>query len=490
MKKYSNIRAARRFVAVLLAVGLTLCVGVGARCIFTRMQLVPAVMSCSVLWLALWAAATMAFGRVYCSTACPMGALMDGVERLRMAVEHLRRRRRSRYKFREAGIRGRYSVLFVVVLCMLLGFGVIPSLLDPYSAYARIVSGLRAFVALPAGRAAGIGVLSAAVAFATLAAVAAVSWRRGRYLCNTWCPVGSALSIVSRNSMFHADVNTDLCVRCLRCVDVCKASCINPSDMTIDPARCVVCFNCMDVCVNDAVTYRRGRHTLAMPLMQRAGAAPSAAASMDGCAGAPQRLDRRKFLKLGVVAAAAGVAAVASSASGRRSAAWDPQPLVPLNVPVPPGAPTRRGFLRRCTACGACVSACPTGVIQSSVRAYGLQHAMVPMLDYGRVACSTDCNACTQVCPTGALVPLTLEEKRRYVIGKARVRLQNCLVYWQGRSCGRCARRCPYGAIAMTRFSDGRRGPVVDMDKCVGCGQCEAVCPSSPYKAIVIEGAE
>ena len=156
MKKYSNIRAARRFVAVLLAVGLTLCVGVGARCIFTRMQLVPAVMSCSVLWLALWAAATMAFGRVYCSTACPMGALMDGVERLRMAVEHLRRRRRSRYKFREAGIRGRYSVLFVVVLCMLLGFGVIPSLLDPYSAYARIVSGLRAFVALPAGRAAGI----------------------------------------------------------------------------------------------------------------------------------------------------------------------------------------------------------------------------------------------------------------------------------------------------------------------------------------------
>ena len=29
MKKYSNIRAARRFVAVLLAVGLTLCVGVG-----------------------------------------------------------------------------------------------------------------------------------------------------------------------------------------------------------------------------------------------------------------------------------------------------------------------------------------------------------------------------------------------------------------------------------------------------------------------------
>ncbi len=389
MKKYSNIRAARRFVAVLLAVGLTLCVGVGARCIFTRMQLVPAVMSCSVLWLALWAAATMAFGRVYCSTACPMGALMDGVERLRMAVEHLRRRRRSRYKFREAGIRGRYSVLFVVMLCMLLGFGVIPSLLDPYSAYARIVSALRAFVAMPAGRAAGIGVLSAAVAFATLAAVAAVSWRRGRYLCNTWCPVG------------------------LRCVDVCKASCINPSDMTIDPARCVVCFNCMDVCVNDAVTYRRGRHTLAMPLMQRAGTAPSAAASMDGCAGAPQRLDRRKFLKLGVVAAAAGVAAVASSASGRRSAAWDPQPLVPLNAPAPPGAPTRRGFLRRCTACGACVSACPTGVIQPSVRAYGLQHAMVPMLDYGRVACSTDCNACTQVCPTGALVPLTLEEKRQ-----------------------------------------------------------------------------
>ncbi len=385
MKKYSNIRAARRFVAVLLAVGLTLCVGVGARCIFTRMQLVPAVMSCSVLWLALWAAATMAFGRVYCSTACPMGALMDGVERLRMAVEHLRRRRRSRYKFREAGIRGRYSVLFVVVLCMLLGFGVIPSLLDPYSAYARIVSGLRAFVALPAGRAAGIGVLSAAVAFATLAAVAAVSWRRGRYLCNTWCPVGSALSIVSRNSMFHADVNTDLCVRCLRCVDVCKASCINPSDMTIDPARCVVCFNCMDVCVNDAVTYRRGRHTLAMPLMQRAGAAPSAAASMDGCAGAPQVSETRRRggcgrrgrgglvgfrAPLRCVGPSAACAPERSRASGSSYAPWISEALHGMRrvcVGLPDGGDTVFGAgLRAATRHGA----------DAGLRPCGLQHRL------------------------------------------------------------------------------------------------------------------
>ena len=30
--------------------------------------------------------------------------------------------------------------------------------------------------------------------------------------------------------------------------------------------------------------------------------------------------------------------------------------------------------------------------------------------------------------------------------------------------------------------------PVVDEEKCIGCGACENLCPVSPYSAIYVEG--
>ena len=225
MKPYGTIRFTRRAVAVAVAAGITLCVAAGMRCALTRMQLLPAVLAGSAAWLLL------------------------------------------PYRWRPPSVRGRYSVLAVVVLCMVLGFSVMPAVMDPYSAYARIV----ATVCRPLG----VSLLSASVALATLLAVAATSWRHGRYLCNTWCPVGSALSLLSRRSIYHIDVNTDLCVHCLKCVDVCKARCINPADMTVDAARCVTCFNCTDVCRPGAITFRRGQHRLVTPHMQRSPPPPS-----------------------------------------------------------------------------------------------------------------------------------------------------------------------------------------------------------------------
>lgn len=481
MKKYHGIRLARIAVAVAVAAVLTACVAIGARCWFTRMQLLPAVMAGGALWLLLWLVATLVLGRIYCSTACPMGSLMDAVARLRMAME----KRRRPYRYAPASMQVRYLTVVLTAVCMAVGFSLVPSLLDPYSAYARIIATLRSLVALPAGRAAGVAVLSAVVAASSLAVVAAVAWRRGRTLCNTLCPVGGALGLLSRVALYHTEVNRPLCTGCLHCVDACKGLCINPADMSVDPSRCVVCFDCMDACPTGAITYRRTRHRIVDPLMQPA--KPAGTAAMDAPADTPMRLDRRKFLALGVVAAAA---AAGSRGSGSTPKAWDPAPMVPLNYPLPPGVNSRHSYMRRCTACGACTAACPTGVLRPSMRQLGVQHAMQPVMDYGAVACLTDCNACTRVCPSGALVPLTLAEKRRFVIGRVRIRLQNCISYGRGRHCGRCARVCPVRAIEMTQFSDGRIGPMARMDACTGCGLCVKACPSQPFKALVVEGME
>lgn len=482
MKKYHGIRLARVAVATCVWVAITACVAAGARCWLSRMQLLPAVMAGSALWMLLWVAATLLLGRIYCSTVCPAGALMDVVARLRMAVT----RRRLPYHYASPSMQGRYLWVMVTAVCMAVGFSLVPSLLDPYSVYARIVAAARSLVALPAGRAAGVGLLSGVVAVASLGVIASVAWRRGRTLCNTVCPVGGALGLLSRVALYHTEVNRPLCTGCLRCVDACKGHCINPADMSVDASRCVVCFDCMDACPTGAITYRRTRHRIVDPLMQPAKPAGATTAMDAPAAGEPVRLDRRKFLAMGIVAAAAA----ATGRAGEAEKAWEPEPMVPLNYPLPPGVHSRHSFLRRCTACGACTAACPTGVLKPSMRQLGLQHALQPVMDYGTVACLTDCTACTRVCPSGALVPLTPPEKRRFVIGRVRIRLQNCISYGHGRHCGRCARVCPTRAIDMTRFSDGRVGPMARMDACTGCGMCVKACPSQPFKALVVEGME
>ena len=35
---------------------------------------------------------------------------------------------------------------------------------------------------------------------------------------------------------------------------------------------------------------------------------------------------------------------------------------------------------------------------------------------------------------------------------------------------------------------DSRRIPVVDTERCIGCGACENLCPARPFSAIYVEG--
>lgn len=60
--------------------------------------------------------------------------------------------------------------------------------------------------------------------------------------------------------------------------------------------------------------------------------------------------------------------------------------------------------------------------------------------------------------------------------------------------CGNCARHCPVGAIQMVPSDPGVEGsvqiPVVNTERCIGCGACENLCPARPFSAIYVEGHE
>ncbi|MFC1634456.1 4Fe-4S dicluster domain-containing protein [Planctomycetota bacterium] len=152
----------------------------------------------------------------------------------------------------------------------------------------------------------------------------------------------------------------------------------------------------------------------------------------------------------------------------------------------PPGAVDEARFTGLCVRCGNCLRACPTHIIRPDRGEQGIAGLLTPTLDFSRDYCHKDCTRCTQVCPSGALVPLTTEQKLRTPIGLPRVNMNICLL-GDDRECSLCRNWCPYEAITL-EFSpiEYTLTPKIDPEKCPGCGACQAVCPTSPEKAIVI----
>ena len=213
---------------------------------------------------------TSLFGRVYCSSICPLGIMQDFVSWIRRKTKI----KTHRYRFGKAHNFWRYGFLVLPVLILLAGrslFGL--SFLDPYSIFGRIFSDL----VLPAGlwfnnRLAGIleGInvyylypfdirpsrgFSYIIPSLMLALVVWFSFARGRLYCNTVCPIGTLLGLLSRISLFRIKMIDSRCTKCAKCAFECKASCIDVKNLEVDFSRCVGCFNCMQVCPEDAIKY-------------------------------------------------------------------------------------------------------------------------------------------------------------------------------------------------------------------------------------------
>lgn len=179
-----------------------------------EIQFLPAVLALNVGVIICLVLLTLLFGRIYCSVICPLGVLQDIVAWFSKKIK------KNRYSYSPALSWLRYGVMGIFIIALIAGVHSFVSLLAPYSSYGRIASNLFApiyqwgnnLLAYMAERADSYAFYETTVwlkslptfilASVTLVVIIILSWRGGRTYCNTICPVGSLLGLLSRYAFF------------------------------------------------------------------------------------------------------------------------------------------------------------------------------------------------------------------------------------------------------------------------------------------------
>lgn len=183
--------------------------------------------------------------------------------------------------------------------------------------------------------------------------------------------------------------------------------------------------------------------------------------------------DRRQFFvkfSRSVVAQALGAVDVVQAGLWQSEDAE--KPSVQAEWVRPPGALPEEAFLRTCTQCTDCQTACP----HSSIRRLGPEFgdsAGTPAIIREESPCYLCVDMpCISVCEPRALLPV---EPVGTDFGSAVVDEAKCYAA-QGQPCDYCVKRCPLGSAAIT--FDDRAVPVIDEWGCTGCGVCAFLCPT------------
>ncbi len=435
---------------------------------------------------------SLLFGRVYCSSICPLGTLQDVISFIGKKFKKSKRK----YKYSRPKNILRYSILGITVISFIAGTILIVNLLDPYSNFGRIFSDFLQPAYIKANNILA-GILNKrdiytlqpqdiippnwyTLIYPVIFVIFLfwLSFWHGRLYCNTVCPVGTLLGLLSKYSMLKIKFDKEKCTICGKCSNVCKSSCIQLKGQKVDFSRCVACYNCINTCPEDAIRYQFNWKKNQQPTIQKQENSSNTNSKRDF-------INKSLLFVAGIVGLSKLINAQHADVEVKEPSTIPEDKKYPIS---PPGSLSLQHFNHYCTGCHLCVSACPTKVLQVSLFEYGTQGLLQPHMDYHANFCNYECKVCTEVCPTGAIMPQRLDDKKKIQIGVVIFEKENCVVYTENTACGACSEHCPTKAVRMVPYKDGITIPETDQDLCIGCGACEYICPTRPYRAIYVDG--
>jgi len=141
----------------------------------------------------------------------------------------------------------------------------------------------------------------------------------------------------------------------------------------------------------------------------------------------------------------------------------------------PPYGESESAFQNKCIACEskACVTSCDEKIII-------IGEDGTPELSFAKSGC-TFCDACALACPEGVL-SLSHTHNAEQLNAVFRISLDACVAH-HGVICHSCKEPCIDDAILF----NGLFNPVIDDDRCTGCGFCMARCPTEAISYLTYE---
>jgi len=418
---------------------------------------------------------TLLLGRVFCGWVCPLGTALELCNVL--APEEWRKKKTSRLSLSLA--------LLAFVLGLALLGSTLPLALDPLTIAQRTFTvalqpALEGFARVLGDFLYGFGSLRGAaealdefgrwaglltewgprryhmalLITSLFLLIAGLNLLGPRFWCRSLCPLGGMLTLLSRVSLLRLKMEEETCTECGLCVGLCPIA--PPEAKRIEHwAECWRCADCLALCPRGSLSL-----TWEVPSALR-----------------PLSFDpSRRALLTGFIG---GLGAAALLRTGLLGQWRDPHALRPpgARIRITGNGVDESDFLSLCVRCGLCWKVCPTNGLQPAFLETGIEGFWTPLLKPRLGYCDYTCTACGEVCPTGAIERLSLEEKRRRVIGVAHVDKGRCL------RCFTCQEVCPTEAIEVKEHK-GKPFPRVIPQRCIGCGLCENSCPVPGEAAI------
>ena len=219
------LKKTRVLLAALFFIGITLLfIGIGHNCWgwMAKLQFLPSLLALNVGVIIGLILLTLLLGRIYCSVICPLGVFQDLVIWIRRRGEKLFKKKKThKFKYISEHKWVRYGVLVLSIISIIVSGQMLIALIAPYSAYGRMIQSI---VAACSGSVTAALLITGLL---TLIIICVCAWMWGREYCNTICPVGTTLSLLSRFSLMRPVIDESSCINCGKCGRGCKAGCID-----------------------------------------------------------------------------------------------------------------------------------------------------------------------------------------------------------------------------------------------------------------------